>query len=99
MEELRQLTGYYKKHEKRMQYHTFKEKGLQIGSGAIESAHKDVLQERLKLSGQRWAKEGLQQIAQLRAAYKSGKWNHFKDLTLRGKEKPVRIFQVSLLRN
>ena len=63
-----------------MQYHIFKEKGLIIGSGAIESAHKDVLQKRLKLSGQRWTKKGLQQIAQLRAAYKSGKWDYVKDL-------------------
>ena len=74
-EKLRQLIRYYKNHEKRMQYHLFKEKGLIIGSGAIESAHKDVLQKRLKLSGQRWTKQGLQQMAQLRKAYKSGKWN------------------------
>lgn len=65
-----------------MQYHVFKEKGLVIGSGAIESAHKDVLQKRLKLSGQRWTKKGLQQIAQLRVAYKSGKWYQVKDLCI-----------------
>ena len=74
-EKLRQLIGYYTNHQKRMQYHLFKEKGLIIGSGAIESAHKDVLQKRLKLSGQRWSKKGLQEMAQLRVAYKSGKWN------------------------
>ncbi len=68
-----QLLNYYQKNEKRMQYHTFREKGLLIGSGAIESAHKDVLQERLKLSGQRWTMKGLQQMAQLRVVYKSGK--------------------------
>ncbi|QTE23314.1 UPF0236 family transposase-like protein [Polaribacter cellanae] len=79
-EKLRQLVGYYNNHEKRMQYHVFKEKGLQIGSGAIESAHKDVLQKRLKLSGQRWTKKGLQQMAQLRVVYKSGKWNQIKQL-------------------
>lgn len=79
-EKLRRLIGYYKNHEKRMQYHIFKEKGLQIGSGAIESAHKDVLQKRLKLSGQRWTKLGLQQIAQLRVAYKSGNWDQIKYL-------------------
>ena len=80
LEKLRQLIGYYKNHEKRMQYHLFKEKGLLIGSGAIESAHKDVLQKRLKLSGQRWTKQGLQQMTQLRVAYKSGKWNQIKQL-------------------
>ncbi len=37
-----------------MQYHKYLKEGLLIGSGAIESAHKDVLQQRLKLSGQRW---------------------------------------------
>lgn len=79
-DKLKQLIGYYKNHEKRMQYHTFTKKGLQIGSGAIESAHKDVLQKRLKLSGQRWTKKGLHQMAQLRVAYKSGKWNQIKQL-------------------
>ena len=79
-EKLKQLIGYYKNHEKRMQYHLFRNKGLVIGSGAIESAHKDVLQKRLKLSGQRWTKQGLQQMAQLRVVYKSGEWNQIKEL-------------------
>jgi len=79
-EDLRKLIGYYKNHEKRMQYHRFREKGLLIGSGAMESAHKDVLQKRLKLSGQRWTKLGLQQMAQLRVAYKGGKWNQVEEL-------------------
>ena len=63
-----------------MQYHLFKEKGLVIGSGAIESAHKDVSQKCLKLSGQRWTKSGLQQMAQLRVVYKSKKWDHIEQL-------------------
>ena len=33
-----------KRNEKRMQYHDYLEKGLLIGSGAIESAHKDILE-------------------------------------------------------
>ena len=80
-EGLRQLIGYYKNHEKRMQYHRFREKGLLIGSGAMESAHKDVLQKRLKLSGQRWTREGLQQMAQLRVTYKSGMWDQVEQLS------------------
>jgi len=35
-----------------MPCHQYLEKGLLIDSGAIESAHKDVLQQRLKLSRQ-----------------------------------------------
>jgi len=75
-----QLLNYYKKNEPRMQYHHFKKQGLLIGSGAIESAHKDVLQERLKLSGQRWTIKGLQQMAQLRVVYKSGKAERIREL-------------------
>lgn len=65
------LINYYRSNKDRMQYHKYLEKGLLIGSGAIESAHKDVLQQRLKLSGQRWTMEGFQQMAQLRVVYKS----------------------------
>lgn len=66
------LVNYYKRNKARMQYHKFKAQGLQIGSGAIEAAHRNVLQQRLKLSGQRWTMAGLQQMAQLRTVYKSG---------------------------
>jgi hypothetical protein len=65
------LIKYYRENTKRMQYKTFQEKGLLIGSGAIEAAHQTVIQRRLKLSGQRWTKIGAQQIVNLRIAYKS----------------------------
>jgi hypothetical protein len=65
------LINYYTTNIERMRYKNFTDNGLIIGSGAIESAHKSVLQSRLKLSGQHWSKEGLQQMAQLRVVYKS----------------------------
>ncbi|MFV0345788.1 MAG: hypothetical protein ACK5IQ_06010, partial [Bacteroidales bacterium] len=64
----------YQKNIKRMKYKTFLDNGLLIGSGAIESAHRDILQQRLKLSGQRWTKKGLQQIANLRIYYRKDKF-------------------------
>jgi hypothetical protein len=74
------LEDYYQNNLKRMQYKTFKEQGLLIGSGAIESAHRDILQQRLKLSGQRWTKSGLQQIANLRILYKANKLGNQRNL-------------------
>lgn len=74
------LVNYYYRNKKKMQYHKYLKKGLLIGSGAIESAHKDVLQQRLKLSGQRWTKEGFQQMAQLRVVYKSKQEHRIKQL-------------------
>jgi hypothetical protein len=67
--------NYFSKHAHRMQYGTFRKSGLLIGSGPIESAHRKVVQQRLKLSGQRWTMTGLQTIVTLRAAYLSGEWD------------------------
>lgn len=57
-----------------MYYQTYLQKGYYIGSGAIEAAHRHVIQKRLKLSGQRWTAQGLQQVANLRVAYLSNQW-------------------------
>jgi len=70
------LVNYLTNNEKRIDYGSFLEKGLLIGSGPIESAHRDVIQKRLKLSGQRWTIQGAQQIANLRVCEKSNKWNN-----------------------
>ena len=75
------LVQYYKTNSNRMMYKTFSDDGLLIGSGAIESAHRHVLQQRLKLSGQRWTSVGLQQVANLRVAFKSDQWNQVIEFT------------------
>ena len=68
------LIEYYTTHIERMKYRTFKIQGLAIGSGAIEAAHRHVIQQRMKLSGQRWTIKGAQQIVNLRALNKSNQW-------------------------
>lgn len=73
------LVNYYTTHLKRMQYKTFRENGLLIGSGAIESAHR-VYQQRFKLSGQHWTKKGLQETIQLKSASESNLWNKITDI-------------------
>lgn len=53
------LIEYYTKNKKRMDYKYYKTIGVGIyGSGAIESAHRTVIQKRMKQSGQRWTMEG-----------------------------------------
>jgi hypothetical protein len=68
------IITYFENNSTRMFYGTYRNKGLLIGSGPIESAHRNVIQERLKLSGQRWSKKGIQQIANLRIAFKNNEW-------------------------
>lgn len=76
----RTLLTYYENNIKRMKYKTYKEKGLLIGSGAMEAAHRHVIQHRMKLSGQRWTIKGAQQVANVRVAHKSGEWNKIQHL-------------------
>jgi hypothetical protein len=71
---------YYQNNMERMQYKTYKDAGYLIGSGAIEAAHRNVVQQRLKLSGQRWSKKGAQQIVNLRAYKKSNRWQEVVNL-------------------
>lgn len=75
-----QLLSYYRNNHARMMYGTYREKGYIIGSGAIESAHRNVVQQRIKLSGQRWSINGAQYIVNLRACKKSGQWEQVVNL-------------------
>lgn len=63
-----------------MMYKTFTNKGYLIGSGAIESAHRNVIQIRMKRSGQRWTIKGGQQILNIRTAKLSNKWKKVTNL-------------------
>lgn len=69
------LLSYYQNNQDRMMYSTFRKKGYAIGSGAMEAAHRTVIQERAKRSGQRWTKEGVQQVVNLRVAHQSNQWS------------------------
>jgi len=68
------LIKYYLDHEDRMQYKTYRDRGLMIGSGPIEAAHRSVIQQRMKLSGQKWSIEGANAITNLRCFKKSNAW-------------------------
>lgn len=74
------LLNYLQKNERRMLYKTYKEMGYKIGSGAIESAHRTVIQKRLKQSGQRWTMAGAQNIIDLRLMNMNGQWNNVINL-------------------
>lgn len=69
------LLAYYIEHDDRMQYKTYREQGLMIGSGPIEAAHRSVIQQRMKLSGQKWSLTGAQAMANLRCYKCSGAWS------------------------
>lgn len=79
---LTSLARYYENNKMRMNYSGYRKKGLPCGSGCIESAHRHVLQKRMKLAGQHWEPERADRMAQLRAALATaGPQNLFHAIT------------------
>ena len=78
-EEYDQALSYFRNHSGRMDYPTYLKKGWQIGTGAVESACKTVVNQRLNMGGMRWGEEGSDAVAHLRALYRSDpdQWDAF----------------------
>jgi hypothetical protein len=70
---------YFENNVHRMDYPTYVANGWLIGSGAVESACKTIVGQRLKLSGMRWREYGTDTLCHLRALFKSetGQWQAF----------------------
>jgi hypothetical protein len=73
------LLHYFKNNEHRMDYPRYLRRGWQIASGAIESACKRVVNQRLCMGGMRWGEVGSDAVAHLRALYQSdpNQWDAF----------------------
>jgi hypothetical protein len=76
--ELRQsLTGlirYYSENAGRMRYDEYLRLGYGIGSGAVESAHKQVIHARLRQAGMRWSEAGARRLLALRLLLLNDSW-------------------------
>ena len=66
--------GYFEKNKERMRYNIIKEKKLPIGSGAIESVIRQVINMRLKNAGTFWLEENAEGFLHLRCYLKSKRW-------------------------
>ncbi|MEO7768502.1 MAG: UPF0236 family protein [Ferruginibacter sp.] len=70
------IINYYTNNAYRMDYQRYKNIGAGIiGSGAIESAHRTVVQKRMKQSGQRWSNRGAQNMLNLRVLSMNKQWD------------------------
>ena len=61
-EVLRRERGYFRTNAARMDYPAFCSQGLPIGSGAVESSAKHLIQQRMKRAGARWSDAGAQGV-------------------------------------
>lgn len=68
------LVKYYTDHAARMRYDEYQRLGYGIGSGAVESAHKQVVHARLRQAGMRWSEAGARRLVALRLLLLNGEW-------------------------
>lgn len=76
-EEVRKARAYFTEHAARMDYPAFAARQFPIGSGAIESACRHLVQLRAVQAGMRWRPDHLQAVLSLRALQRSGRWAAF----------------------
>ena len=72
---LTKVYNYLDKHRDHIDYAKFKELGLPIGSGIVESACKWLIQQRFKGVGMRWSEDGFNHLLHLRLAWVNGRFD------------------------
>ena len=77
---IRTQRNYFDRNRKRMLYAKIKEMKLPIGSGAVESTIRRVINLRLKGASIYWRKENAEAMLMLRSYYKAGRWNILKNM-------------------
>lgn len=71
--------NYFLANKEKMQYNTFRERGLPIGSGAVESAIRRVINLRIKSPCVFWTEEGAESMVFLRSKVLYGRWDTVND--------------------
>ena len=66
---------YLRKREAMLNYPHFRKQGYPIGSGCVESAHKVVVQSRMKQAGMRWAEANVDPMLALRNLICNDRWS------------------------
>jgi hypothetical protein len=74
-ESLAGLIRYYSENAGRMRYDEYLRLGYGIGSGAVESAHKQVIHARLRQAGMRWSEAGARRLLALRLLLLNDNWS------------------------
>lgn len=81
-DQFRKAVNYLNNQKRYMNYFEAKSKDFPIGSGVVESACKQIVSERMKLSGMRWKRDGAQVAMTLRCILLSNIWDDVFDKML-----------------
>ena len=70
---------YFTRNQARMQYASFREKGLPIGSGSVESAVRRIVNMRMKGNATFWKEENAEGMLVMRCYLKAGRFDELAD--------------------
>lgn len=76
------LPVYLENNKDKIHYATYEHNGWFVGSGAIESSNKTVVQLRLKQAGMRWSVDGANYLITLRCIFESGNWDKIEKIVV-----------------
>jgi len=76
------LSIYLEHNKDKIDYSTYEHNGWFVGSGAIESSNKTVVQRRLKQAGMRWRVDGANALLTLRCYDESNKWKEIEKIVV-----------------
>jgi hypothetical protein len=71
------IIHYFQQNQERMRYGTYRQRGYFIGSGAIESAGKQLTAARIKGAGMRWNVTDLNALLALRCVFLEQSWQSY----------------------
>ena len=79
---LKELIRYYTNNMSRLRYDEYLCLGYGIGSGAVESAHKQVVHARMRQAGMRWSEPGARRLLALRLLLLNNNWTQVDRLRM-----------------
>jgi hypothetical protein len=74
---LNQVIGYLERNRKHMRYEICLARGYPIGSGVIEGACRNLINDRLGLTGMSWTLQGAESVMRLSAVHINKHWDAF----------------------
>jgi hypothetical protein len=74
-----EVMKHLSKHHHRMRYHELRRCDLDIGSGAVEGAVRNLVGMRLDGPGMRWSRDRAEHVLHLRCILLNGQWDQFVD--------------------
>lgn len=76
------LPTYLENNKDKVDYATYEHNSWCVGSGAIESSNKTIVQQRLKQAGMRWSVTGANYIITLRCMVESDNWDKVEKIVV-----------------